>query len=112
MLDDAEKYGEAEIECRQIIGLEQKAVGPENRLTLNSRGNLAVALIGQGKFEEAESEYRDVLQLMDRVLGLEHPDTLGYTAKFVTAFVASKQVCRGAGDCSTTARTRSESPGC
>ena len=85
---------EAEIECRQIIGLEEKALGPEDLATLNSRGNLAVALIGQEKFPKPKIEYNDVLKLMERVLGFEHPDTLSYTSQDCYRFVASKQEWR------------------
>ena len=32
LLDDEEKYAEAEAECRQIVGLEETVLGPEHRL--------------------------------------------------------------------------------
>ncbi len=60
-------------------------LGPDNLVTLNSRGNLAIALIGQGKFADAHAQYTDVLKLMERLLGLEHPDTLNYATKFAMA---------------------------
>ena len=60
-------------------------LGPENRLTLNTRGNLAVALIAQGKLREAGAEYKDVMNWMERVLGLDHPDTFSYATKFTTS---------------------------
>ena len=58
-------------------------LGPDNLVTLNSRGNLAIALIGQGKF--ADAQYTDVLKLLERLLGVEHPDTLSYATKFAMA---------------------------
>jgi hypothetical protein len=66
------KYSDAGVEYREVIKLEGKGgnlpkpkqsavrlsilktrvLGPDNLVTLNSRGNLAIALLGQGKFAE------------------------------------------------------------
>ena len=72
------------MECRQILAGAIKVAGPEDQLTLESRGALAVALIGQGKFGEPGAQYGDVMTAMERVLGLEHPSTLSYATKFAT----------------------------
>lgn len=77
------KFAEAEAECSQIINIETRVLGPDNLVTLNSRGNMAIALIGQGRF--ADAQYTDVLKLMERLLGVEHPDTLSYATKFAMA---------------------------
>jgi Flp pilus assembly protein TadD len=39
--------------------------------------NLALVLLGQGKYEEAEEMHRQTLELREKVLGREHPDTPG-----------------------------------
>ena len=79
-----ESIAEAEAECRQIIGLEEKVLGPDHRLTLNSRANLAVAVLGQGRIEEAEAQIGDVMKSMEEKLGLGYPDTVSFTVKFAT----------------------------
>ena len=67
-------------------------LGPQHLVTLNTRGNLAVALIGQGKFADAASECDAMLDLMERSLSFEHPDTLGFTTKFVTGLSRQNKI--------------------
>ena len=62
-------------------------LGRENRITLNTRGSLGIALIAQGKFPEATTEYSETLKSMERVLGFEHPDISEYAAKIEDALV-------------------------
>ena len=61
---------------RELIGLEEKVLGPEHPDTLRTRSNLVVALGNQHKDAEAEKEFRDLITLETKVLGPEHPDTL------------------------------------
>ena len=53
-------------------------------MTLNSRANLAVAVLGQGRIEEAEAEIGGVMKSMEEKLGLGYPDTVSFTVKFAT----------------------------
>ena len=56
-------------------------------MTLNSRANLAVALLGQGKVEEALAQIEEVTTLMEEKLGPGYPDTVSFTIKFATGLV-------------------------
>src|ERR1044071_3622851 len=75
---------------------EEKVVGPEHRLTLNSRANLVVALIAGGKWHEAEGQYTDILKLMQRTLGIDYPDTVTYTLKFAEGMAQQNKVDKAA----------------
>ena len=64
----------ASVDASQLIAIETRVFGAEQRGTLASRMNLANALYSQGKNAEAEQEHRAVLAIQERVLGAEHPD--------------------------------------
>jgi hypothetical protein len=51
-------------------------LGPEHPSTLDTTGNFAASLRGQGKHAEAEEMQRELLDVRRRVLGPEHPNTL------------------------------------
>ena len=51
-------------------------LGPEHPDSLDTRSNLASALLHQGKYTESETEDREVVKLYEKVLGPEHPNTL------------------------------------
>jgi Tetratricopeptide repeat len=53
-------------------------------LTLNSRANLAVALLGQKRVDEARSQIAEVMRLMEEKLGVDYPETVSFTVKFAT----------------------------
>ena len=61
---------------RDLIAVEEKALGPEHALTLRSHRGLANALFNQDKYADAEPEYRKVRELAEKVRGREHPETL------------------------------------
>jgi len=71
--------------------LEKKVVGPNHRLTLNTRANLAVALLYQGKLDDAEAEIAEVTRLMDEHLGVGYPERVNFTRKFAAGLAAQKQ---------------------
>jgi len=52
-LRDQRKYAEAEAQYKEIIQLEEKVLGPENRDTLNACYNYAYQLAQQGRINEA-----------------------------------------------------------
>jgi len=70
------KNAEAEADFRELINLEEKAVGPENPDTLFARNGLAVVLAQEAKYGEAEAQFREVIKLYEKVEGPEQPDTL------------------------------------
>ena len=53
-------------------------------MTLNSRANLAVAVVGQGRTEEAQAQIEEVMKLMEEKLGPDYPDTVSFAVKFAT----------------------------
>ena len=53
-------------------------------MTLNSRANLAVALLGQKRVDEAQSQIAEVMGLMEEKLGVDYPETVNFTVKFAT----------------------------
>ena len=60
----------------EVLGVQRRVLGPEHPHTLNTMGNLACALTGQGKHAEAEQMERELLDVRRRVLGPEHPSAL------------------------------------
>ena len=81
------------MECRGVIKLEQKVLGPETVDTLTSRGYLANALYGQEKFSEAEAEFRELIQLDEKALGPENP-LLSTLVRFLLRDCDSRENCR------------------
>ena len=59
-----------------MLKLDEKVLGPEHPDSLDTRNNLALALLHQRNYTEAETEDRQLFKLQERVLGLEHPNTL------------------------------------
>ena len=74
-------YGAAEPLLLQALGAQERALGPEDPVTLSSVNSLAYLLRTKGDFDAAESLYRRVLDTRERSLGLEHPDTLQSVAR-------------------------------
>ena len=95
LLDDEGKFAEAEVGCRRIVGLEETVPGPDHRLTLNSRANLAVALLGQKRVDEARPQIAEVMSLMEEKLGWNYPDTVSFTIKFATGLAQQGRMEEG-----------------
>ncbi len=58
----------------EVLELVNEAyLGAEHPDTLNSMGNAAGAIDGQGQYVEAGAIHRQVLELYTKVLGAEHP---------------------------------------
>ena len=70
------QYSAAGTTHRQALALRKRSMGQENRWTLTSMNELAVALDSQGKYAEAESMHRQTLATSEKVLGVDHSDTL------------------------------------
>ncbi|KAL6711387.1 hypothetical protein ACN47E_004321 [Coniothyrium glycines] len=58
------------------VGLCQLCLGPEHSDTIQSMGNLAIALRRQGKYAGAEQTDRKALALREKVFGHNHPLTV------------------------------------
>jgi len=71
------RYREAADLWREVVKVEQDALGAEHPETLASRARLAQALDGEGQSAAAGEEDREVLAIRQRVLGATHRDTLG-----------------------------------
>jgi serine/threonine protein kinase len=77
-LRDQQKYAEAEAEYKQVIGLEEKVMGPEQRDTLNACYNYAYQLALQGKVSEAKPFAERAAKGAVKVLGANDPSTREY----------------------------------
>lgn len=54
----------------------ERALGPQDRLTLSARQRMGRSLFRLGRITEAEEVHSRVLRIRENVLGLDHPDTL------------------------------------
>ncbi|MFN9802808.1 MAG: CHAT domain-containing protein [Bacteroidota bacterium] len=68
-------YGEAALLWQRILGLVEKALGPEHPDTASSLNNLAALYDSQGRYGEAEPLYKRSLAIREKALGPEHPST-------------------------------------
>ncbi len=51
---------------RELLDMRRRVLGPEHPDTLNTMGNLAASLSGQGKHAEAEQMQRELLNVQRR----------------------------------------------
>jgi serine/threonine protein kinase len=77
-LRDQHKYAEAETEYKQVIQLEEKVLGPEDRNTLNACYNYAYQLAQQGKRSEARALAERAAKGAAKILPADDPDTREY----------------------------------
>jgi serine/threonine protein kinase len=77
-LRDQEKYAEAEADYKQVIHLEEKVLGPDQRDTLNACYNYSYHLAQQGKRNEAKGLAERAAQGATKVLGPNDPNTREY----------------------------------
>jgi tetratricopeptide (TPR) repeat protein len=75
ILQQENKYDEAESLYRTVAEAMSRTLGPDNRGTLLAKLNIAVVNDKTGQFAEAEKIYKDVLSIQIRTLGRDHPDT-------------------------------------
>ncbi|KAI9856968.1 MAG: hypothetical protein M1813_008684 [Trichoglossum hirsutum] len=85
VLDDQERYEEAEAMYRQTLEAGERLLGREHADTLSSAYWLGTVLIDEGKYEEAETIHRQTLEARERVLGKAHEDTLWSASQLGTA---------------------------
>lgn len=70
-------YGQAEVEYRAALRVQNHVLGVNHPDSLATRHNLARALHDRGRYTEAETKYREVLCLRISVLGQQHEHTIG-----------------------------------
>ncbi|MEV1073941.1 tetratricopeptide repeat protein [Micromonospora parva] len=70
------RFGEAEVEFREVLEARSRLLGSEHPDTLDTRNRLGVVLDMQAGREEAEAQLRAVLAARMQRLGPEHRDTL------------------------------------
>ncbi len=81
-------------------GIRMRVKGAEHPKTLNCASEIALCLVGQGKYAKAEQIYREVLAVEKRVLGPEHEDTLTSAANVAGSLshqgkhAEAEQICR------------------
>jgi hypothetical protein len=75
---DQRKYGEAEAQYKEVIQLEEKVLGPEQRDTLNAFYNYAYQLAEQGKRNEAKGLAERAAKGAAKALGANDPNTREY----------------------------------
>ncbi len=81
-LRDQRKYAEAEAQYKEVIQLEENALGPEHRDTLNACYNFAYQLGQQGKRDQAKALAERAAKGAAKVLDVNDPYTREY-AKFL-----------------------------
>jgi serine/threonine protein kinase len=81
-LRDQGKYAEAEAQYKDLIQLEEKVLGPDQRDTLNTYYNYAYQLAEQGNRDAAKTLAERAAKGAAKVLPLNDPDTQEY-AKFL-----------------------------
>ena len=77
-LRDQGKYAEAEAQYKQVIQLEENALGPEHRDTLNACYNFAYQLGQQGKRDQAKALAERAAKGAAKVLDVNDPYTREY----------------------------------
>ena len=85
----------AEPLLRRALEIRQRILGPRNPDTLQSKNDLAVAVLAQSHYPEAEKLCRETMETRRKVLGPEHHDTvdsmvqlariLGYESRYAEA---------------------------
>jgi serine/threonine protein kinase len=78
-LRDQRNYAEAEAQYKEVVQLEENALGPEHRDTLNACYNLAYQLGQQGKRDQAKALAERAAKSAAKVLGVNDPHTREYT---------------------------------
>ncbi len=77
-LRDQQKYAEAEAQYKEVIQLEEKVLGPEQRDTLNVYYKYAYQLAEQGKRNEAKALGERAAKGAAKVLGANDPNAREY----------------------------------
>ena len=78
VLSQEEKYVDANAECREVITLEEKVLGPEHPSTISSWYAFAYQLARQNKTDEAIQFARRAASAAEQAFGQDHPDTRKY----------------------------------
>ena len=73
---------------RQAAQIRNRLLGPEDRVTLQSKHALAVNLYEQGRYADTEELLGQTIEIERRLLGLEHPTTLSSMNTLANAFTA------------------------
>ena len=71
---DQGKYAKAEPLYRRLLGIREKALGPDHPDVAACLNNLAGLYRAQGKYAKAEPLYRRLLGIREKALGPDHPD--------------------------------------
>eukprot|EP00438_Fugacium_kawagutii_P011085 Skav208621 [mRNA] locus=scaffold248:603137:604533:- [translate_table: standard] len=71
VLDDLEKYAEAETMSRKCLEMNERILGPEHPDVLSAVSNLANVLCSLEQYQEAEVLYVRCLEARERLLGKE-----------------------------------------
>ena len=86
------RFAEAEVVCREISEIGERALKPGDEITMMSLNNLGMALRRQGKLDEAETVLRKVVDVSVRVRGEEQPDTLAALTNLVNTLIRAGKV--------------------
>ncbi|KAG7289881.1 hypothetical protein NEMBOFW57_006258 [Staphylotrichum longicolle] len=73
---DQGRLGEAEAMCQQALQGRERALGPDDTLTLDTVNNLANVYSAQDRLEKAEAMYQWALRGYEKALSPDHPSTL------------------------------------
>jgi len=106
ILLDQGQYSSAESILLNALKERERALGPENPDTLETRHYLARAFEEEGKYAEAEAQYRALIKVEEKVLGPEHPDTLRARNNLTAALYDQGKYTEAELECRTVLRLR------
>ena len=87
------RYAEAEGLFRQLVEISPRVYGPEGTETLIVRGNLAISLAAQKKWEEAENLLLPTIEIANRVRGPDN--TIGVRYKLARLYADQGRLAEG-----------------
>ncbi len=76
MLQDQQKYAEAEPIFREVLATREKTLGERHERTRNAMNNLALVLSDEGRLDESEALYQRALAIERDLLGPDDLDVL------------------------------------
>jgi len=84
-----QKHFQAEVLCKRILNIYEKALGKEHIDVAILANNLAMLYHLQKKYIDAEVLYKQALSIKTRVLGAKHPDVIKVLENYANLLMAT-----------------------
>lgn len=84
-----QKHFQAEVLCRRILNIYEKALGKDHIDVAILANNLAMLCHLQKKYIDAETLYKQTLSIKTRVLGQNHPDVIKVLENYANLLMAT-----------------------